>query len=128
MNGRIIFLCLTLFLFFSACVKKGRVPPEMIQQEKMGVVLFEIAMAEGYIESLYSRDSTVNKDSMLPVEMDKVLAIHKITQKDFRNSYLFYKSNPDIFKVMTDTVYQRSQRNKDKMYSNDILQRDKEKK
>jgi hypothetical protein len=128
MNGRICCFLLALILLFPACIKKGKVPAEMIQKEKMGVVLFEMAMAEGYIDILYGRDSTINKDSMLPVEMDKVLAIHKITQKEFRDSYHFYKSNPDIFKEMTDTVYQRSQRNKDKMYSNRILQRDKEKK
>jgi len=128
MNCKIIIFCLALFLFFPSCLKKGRIPAEMIQKEKMGVVLFEMAMAEGYVETLYSRDSTVNKDSMLPIEMDKVLAIHRLTQKEFRDSYNFYKSNPDIFKVVSDTVYERAQRNKDKMYSNRILQREKEKK
>lgn len=128
MNGRIITFGLLLVLFFSACVKKGRVPAEMIQEDKMGVILFEMAMAEGFVDIYFNRDSTIKKDSMLHVEMDKVLAIHKISQKEFRDSYQFYKSNPDIFKVMTDTVYQRSQRDKDKMYSNRILQRDKEKK
>jgi hypothetical protein len=105
-----------LLLMFFACNNRGKLPSDIIGQEKMGVILFELAMAEGYLESYPFRDTTVNRDSMVIVEMDKVLAIHHVSQKEFRDSYKFYKSRPEIFKVMTDTVYYRAQRSPEKMY------------
>jgi Domain of unknown function (DUF4296) len=114
---RIAVSCLcVLFLIFFACSKGKKVPSDIIGQEKMGVILFELAMAEGYLESFPFRDSTVNRDSMVTVEMDKVLAIHRVSQKEFRDSYKFYKSRPEIFKIITDTVYYRAQRSPEKMY------------
>jgi len=73
-------------------------------------------MSEGYLENYTFRDTTVNRDSFLTVELDKVLAIHKVSQKEFLEAYKFYKSSPEIFKAMTDTVYNRSQRSPEKMY------------
>ena len=108
-------LCVLLLMFY-ACSDGKKVPSDIIGQEKMGVILFELAMAEGYLESYPFRDTTINRDSMVRVEMDKVLAIHRVSQKEFRDSYKFYKSRPEIFKVMTDTVYYRAQRNPEKMY------------
>jgi hypothetical protein len=108
-------LCLLLILVY-ACSNGEKVPTGVISQEKMGVILFELAMAEGYLENYPFRDTTVNRDSMVKVEMDKVLAIHHISQQEFRDSYKFYKSRPEIFKVMTDSVYYRAQRSPEKMY------------
>jgi hypothetical protein len=109
------FLCV-LLLLVNACSNGKKVPSDVIGQEKMGVILFELAMAEGYLENYPFRDTTVNRDSMVKVEMDKVLAIHHVSQKEFRDSYKFYKSRPEIYKVMTDTVYYRAQRSPEKMY------------
>lgn len=108
-------LCFLLILVY-ACNNGKKVPAGVIGQEKMGVILFELAMAEGYLENYPFRDTTVNRDSMVKVEMDKVLAIHHVSQQEFRDSYKFYKSRPEIFKVMTDTVYYRAQRSPEKMY------------
>lgn len=105
-----------LLLIIYSCSNVNRVPSDVIPREKMGVILFELALAEGYLENYPFKDTTVNRDSMLTVELDKVLAIHKVSQKEFRDSYKFYKSHPQIFKVMTDTVYYRAQRSPEKMY------------
>jgi hypothetical protein len=104
-----------LLLGFS-CNKVSKVPDDIIGQEKMGTILFEIAMSEGYLENYIFRDTTVNRDSFLTIELDKVLAVHKVSQKEFLEAYKFYKSSPEIFKAMTDTIYDRSQRSPEKMY------------
>ena len=116
MNLKFVAFYLFIVMLESSCSKGNKVPDDIIEQEKMGVILFEIAMSEGYLENYTFKDTTVNRDSFLTVELDKVLAIHKVSQKEFLEAYKFYKSSPELFKVMTDTVYNRTQRSPEKMY------------
>ena len=116
MNLRLITCFLIILILGFSCSKISKVPDDIIGQEKMGTILFEIAMSEGYLENYTFRDTTVNRDSFLTIELDKVLAIHKVSQKEFLQAYKFYKSSPEIFKAMTDTIYNRSQRSPEKMY------------
>jgi Domain of unknown function (DUF4296) len=128
MNLKLI-ACFLLFIILSnSCSKVNKVPAEIIGQEKMGTILFEIAMSEGYLENYTFRDTTVNRDSFLTLELDKVLAIHKVSQKEFLDAYNYYKSNPVIFKAITDTVYNRNQRSPEKMYDKRIRPKGKDKK
>jgi hypothetical protein len=116
MNLKLFARLLLIILLMNSCSQVNRIPDNIIKQEEMGTILFEIAMSEGYLENYTFRDTTVNRDSFLTNELDKVLAIHKVSQKDFLEAYTFYKSNPEIFKAITDTVYYRAQRSPEKMY------------
>ena len=116
MNPKPFACFLLVILLMMSCSQVNKVPDNIIKQDKMGTILFEIAMAEGYLENYQFRDTTANRDSFLTNELDKVLAIHKVSQKEFLDAYTFYKSNPEIFKVITDTVYNRAQRNPEKLY------------
>jgi len=112
-----LFACfLLVILLMMSCSQVNKVPDNIIKQDKMGTILFEIAMSEGYLENYTFKDTTANRDSFLTNELDKVLAIHKVSQKEFLEAYTFYKSNPEIFKAITDTVYNRAQRSPEKMY------------
>lgn len=116
MNLKLFACFLFILMLESSCSKGNKVPDEIIGQEKMGLILFEIALSEAYLENYTFKDSTANRDSFLTVELDKVLAIHKVSQKEFLEAFKFYKSSPELFKAVTDTVYNRSQRNPEKMY------------
>ncbi|MGL6266778.1 MAG: DUF4296 domain-containing protein [Chitinophagaceae bacterium] len=116
MNLKSVTFFLFILLLEFSCSKVRKVPDDVIGQEKMGKILFEIALSEGYLENYTFKDTTANRDSFLTVELDKVLAIHKVSQKEFLEAYKFYKSSPELFKVLTDTVYNRSQRSPEKIY------------
>jgi hypothetical protein len=116
MNPKVVTCFLFILIFGYSCSKVSRVPDDIIGQEKMGVILFEIALSEGYLENYTFKDTTANRDSFLTTELDKVLAIHKVSQKEFLEAYKFYKSSPELFKAMTDTIYNRAQRSPEKMY------------
>jgi hypothetical protein len=128
MSRRMFFCFLYSFSIISACNSVESIPSGVIKQEKMGTILFELGMAEGYLENYRFKDSTVNKDSLVTIEMDKVLAVHKVSQQEFLFSYKYYKAHPDIFKAMTDTVYFRTQRSQEKMYGKRLPPIKKEKK
>lgn len=116
MNLKLFTCFLWVILLMISCSQVNKVPDNIIKQDKMGTILFEIAMSEGYLENYTFKDTTANRDSFLTNELDKVLAIHKVSQKEFLEAYTFYKSNPEIFKAITDTVYNRAQRSPEKMY------------
>jgi hypothetical protein len=110
----IALVCLTFIII--ACSNDKRIPEDVLPEEKMGTVLFEIGMGEAMLEYYVFRDSTVNRDSALRSELDKVLQVHQLTQEDFRRSYEYYMARPALMKVMMDTVYARSQRSQEKLY------------
>lgn len=117
MMGRpVISLAIVSLLLVFSCSRSRKVPSDIIDKDRMGSILFDIGMAEGHLETYYFKDSTYDRDSMLRIELEKVLAIHRVTQSEFRRSYDFYKSHPAIFKVMTDSLQARAQRSQDKMY------------
>ena len=116
MNLKLFACFLMVILLMMSCSQVNKVPDNIIKQDKMGTILFEIAMSEGYLENYTFKDTTANRDSFLTSELDKVLAVHKVSQKEFLEAYTFYKSNPEIFKAITDTVYNRAQRSPEKMY------------
>jgi hypothetical protein len=107
------FLCLPGMI---SCSRSARIPAGIVEQAKMSAILFDISMAEGHAENAYFRDSAKSRDSILKVELDRVLAIHRVSQFDFLKSYRFYKSKPHLYKVMVDSLQARSQRDQQKMY------------
>jgi hypothetical protein len=99
-----------------SCSREEKMPKDVLPKEKMGTVLFEISMAESRLENYTFRDSTVNRDSALRVELDRVLLVHQLSQDGFRKSYDYYKMRPELMKEIMDTMYTRSQRSQDKLY------------
>lgn len=95
------------------CRREDRVPDDVISQEKMGKIFIELAMAEAFVENYLPKDSSVVKDSLIQIEMDKILAIHKVDEKKFVASYNFYKSHPTLFKQLADSAYSSTQKLRD---------------
>jgi Domain of unknown function (DUF4296) len=121
--SRMLVIWLFLSLSFSACSGRKRIPANILSPQKMETIMSDILLAEGYAESYLYSDSSRTRLSWMNEEADKVLAIHKVSQKTFRESYAFYKSRPDIFKVVIDTINNRSLRNRENIY--DRTKRDK---
>ena len=102
-------------LFFS-CSRSADIPSDMLDQESMSALLFDISLAEGHVENAYFRDSAKSRDSILKVELDRVLKMYGVSQPVFVRSYRFYRSKPHLYKVMIDSLQARTQRDQQKMY------------
>ncbi len=109
----VVFFCI---IILSSCSRSSRIPSEILGQDRMSALLFDISMAEGHAENAYFRDTAKSRDSILKVELDRVLLIHGVSQQQFLDSYRFYKLNPQLYKVMVDSLQARSQRDQQKMY------------
>jgi hypothetical protein len=117
-------------LFMSAlfaCSRSTHIPSEVLDQESMSALLFDISMAEGHVENAYFRDSAKSRDSILKVELDRVLRMHGVSQQMFLESYRFYKSRPHLYKVMVDSLQARNQRDQQQMYLQPGQRRNKKK-
>jgi hypothetical protein len=111
---RVVALLLTFAIL--SCGSSDKVPKDVLEPRKMERVMTDILMAESFSESYLLLDTTKKRDEWFTGELNKVLAINQITQDQFRKSMDFYKSRPDIFKVIIDSINAKGQRNRDKIY------------
>lgn len=110
---RIALLCL---LCFVVSCKSNDIPKRVIQPDLMGKVLFSLNMAEEFVNSYVAKDSSRNKAQELQKEYQKVFLLFQVTKDDFEKSYEFYKTHPEIFKVLLDTLDARGQRRRMDLY------------
>lgn len=109
-------VALLLMFAIISCGSGDKVPKDVLDPRKMERVMTDILMAESFSESYLLLDTTKKRDEWFTGELNKVLAINHITQDQFRKSMDFYKSRPDIFKVIVDSINAKGQRNRDKIY------------
>lgn len=104
----------TFILFFIvaivSCNSLSNQEQEILNEEKMATVIYDVLLAESFAESYLMKDTMKNKDSTLQIEMDKVLKVHSISSQTFAKSYRFYKSNPLTLERILDSANERAVR------------------
>ena len=111
-----------LLTFIFSCTGRNTIPSGILKPDQMEKVLYDVLIAEGYSETFLYKDSSQNKEYWMDEQLDKVLAIHKVSQETFMKSYDFYKNRPDLLKPIADTMDAKSRRNRDKIYDKELRQ------
>lgn len=106
---------LTLMLW--SCSGAGFNSIDVIGKDKMANILYDIAVAEAFVETYQLKDSSLNKDSALQKEIDLVLKYHGVEPMRFSKSYQFYQQHPKDFRILVDTANARAIRNRENSYS-----------
>ncbi|MEN9951785.1 MAG: hypothetical protein RLZZ520_53 [Bacteroidota bacterium] len=109
MKWKLIICCLLATTIVSCADKKGS-SQEIVEQDKMANIMYDVLLAESFVESYLMKDTTLNKDSLLKVEMDKVLKVYGITSNTFSQSYLYYKAHPLLLETVMDSAHERAVR------------------
>lgn len=102
-------------IFWLSC-GNNKVPSDIIQPDEMGKILFEISMAEEFVNSYIAKDSSRNKDVEIQQEYQKIFLLHKVNESQFKKSYEFYNAHPSIFKTLMDSLNDRGQRSRNRLY------------
>jgi len=106
MKLAVIFCCLT---FLLACqshtIKK---PAQLIEKEKMSRVLEDVLLMESYYQSKHGIPS-VYKDA-LDESLSEVFKKHHVSKKQFKESYVYYASQPEVFKELNTSIMDRLSR------------------
>lgn len=110
-------------VFLLAACGPAKRPERILPPEKMELVLTDMLLAESFAESYLSVDTTKKLKQLYGQEFDRVLAIYKVSQQDFLESISYYKTQPEDFKVIMDTVNARALRSKDEAFKQKVERR-----
>ena len=112
-------IIIIILLGLISCNRASEKAARILEQDRMKDIISDITLAETYVEFFLNKDTTLSKDTLLKREIEKVLAFHKTDVKTFSSSYKYYKSHPELFKLIIDSAsttfmqYNKSQLNSD---------------
>ena len=96
-----------------SCSQKNKVPEEIIQQEEMQKIMWDMLRAQALSGELARRDSTINEVAETKILTRKVFEIHNITTSAFNLSYAWYTSHPEMMRIIFDSMNSQNKRQND---------------
>lgn len=96
-------------LFLFACGDGDNVPSKYMSKEKMSSILEDMSIADAYSnEQPFTTTFSPNYDSVrqekVKIYYKQILDIHKVTVKEFMDSYKYYESHPSRLKEVLQIV------------------------
>lgn len=102
--GLLIICCL---FFITGCKNKNRIPDGIIPQKKMQAILWDMMRSDQFLSDfVLKKDSSLDKRFESIKLYGQVFDIHHISKEQFGKSFSFYKTHPDLFKVIMDSLSQ----------------------
>jgi hypothetical protein len=106
-----------LVMFHFSCTNTTKIPQGVISKEKMGVVLWDLILADRFSTLFLVKDSAKTNSHVENVKLyQRVFQIHKISKEEFNRSYKFYLSRPDIAKGIFDSIAVQAERQRANIY------------
>jgi hypothetical protein len=107
---KVFILSLLVVFFLAFCGGKKRIPRDIISIEKMHLVLWDVIKADEYIMYRSNKDSSLHKEKETVKLYKRILDTYKITEEDFRKSMNYYQKNPDLLKIILDSIQKKADR------------------
>ena len=102
-------LALLLFLSLLSCRRAGTIPSDILPPDKMESVMWDMMRADQFnLDHVFSKDSTVDRKAKSLELYRQVMALHEITQDEFRKSFYYYRARPELLRVVMDSLNRRS--------------------
>lgn len=98
-----ILLLITSFISCSENQQKKNILPE----NEMREVMWDMVRADQYVAAFSSKDSTHSKKDQSIALYEEIFRIHKITREEFKASFDYYSSRPDLFRPIVDSLAKR---------------------
>lgn len=94
------FACL--FLFACSEKKKEEIPSSVLPTEKMAEVMMDVHLLEATMTlNTYNADRLANGNAAPPID---IFSKHKITKKQYQESFSYYSKHPDLLNEVYATV------------------------
>lgn len=99
-------LIIIIFSFLvTGCKNKNKIPHQVIPQNKMQEVLWDIMRADQFLnEFILNRDSGLDRAAERVKMYNKVFSIHQLSREQFNKSFKYYKEHPALFKALMDSI------------------------
>lgn len=96
-----------LLLVVIACSRSPKLPKDVLPQEKMEAVLWDILRADEMVNLQYAKDTTINRLDSSTRLYQQVFALHATDAATFKKSFRYYQGNPDLLKPVFDSLQKR---------------------
>lgn len=99
-------LIIIIFSFLvTGCNNKNKIPRQVIPQNKMQEVLWDMMRADQFLnEYILNRATGLDKAAERVKMYNKVFSIHQLSREQFNKSFNYYKEHPALFKAMMDSI------------------------
>lgn len=111
--NRIVFV---IFLLILSSCNGDRAPKNLLAEDKMEAVLWDMARAQALASIEAKNDSTINADEQTKVLSNIVFQTHQISEKTFNESYNWYIKHPEVFQKLLDSLQSRKQKQNLEVY------------
>ncbi|MFM7646290.1 MAG: DUF4296 domain-containing protein [Sphingomonadales bacterium] len=102
---------LLLLLGVIACQADKKVPSDILPPDRMQEVLWDMMRADQFVVSfMLSKDSTLRKNQERIKWYNRVLAIHEISEKEFKESFHYYQTRPDLMATIMDSIARKEEK------------------
>jgi len=98
------FLFIILIISNFACIRDNKVPKDVIPQNQMRKIMWDLMRADAYVTDFIMKDSTRDKKAESAKLYEEIFDIHSTTREIFKKSLVFYQSRPDLFKSISDSL------------------------
>jgi hypothetical protein len=98
-----------LVLFLFACGDGDNVPKKYLSKEKMTSILEDMSIADAYsneqqMQITYSPNFDSLRQEKVKIYYKQILDLHKVSVKEFMESYKYYESHPNRLKEVLQMV------------------------
>ena len=98
------FFFITLIILTFGCIQDKKIPKDVLPQNEMRKVMWDLMRADAYVSTFIMKDSTKNQKTESAILYEKIFDIHSTTQEAFKKSLAFYQDRPDLFKAISDSL------------------------
>jgi hypothetical protein len=114
MVGWMLLLCCTAG---AGCSDKNSVPGDILSQDKMEQVIWDMAQADQYAALYLAKDSAhIDRKAETMRLYAEVFRLHQVTADEFRKSYRYYLGHPELNQLLFDSVISRGVRARTELY------------
>ncbi|MBS1656049.1 MAG: DUF4296 domain-containing protein [Bacteroidetes bacterium] len=114
-----IFYLLFIAGILSSCGGKNKVPPDVLKQKDMKLVMWDMIKADEFVRNFVTRDSSKNKKEESIKLYEEIFALHKTDKKTFDKSLHFYQSHPDLYMGIIDSLNSMQKQVQDEIYKSE---------
>jgi Domain of unknown function (DUF4296) len=102
-------LLLLMIIFGVACNSKTDAPAKLLSRDKMEDILWDLMRADLFINNyMVIKDTALDKKKQGIELYSQILKLHKVSQEQFRESFSYYRSQPEELKVLMDSLSHHS--------------------
>lgn len=103
---RVTLLGLLLVTIF-ACNDNKEVPKDILSKDKMRSVMWDMLRTDEWVSYEHTQDTTVDRYKRSLELYQKVFQINGVTASQFKKSFQYYQTRPDLLKPLFDSLQRK---------------------